>query len=83
MTTEPYGIRTSFAPTMFFGLRTPRVGRGAVVALDDEAVDGVAADDPVDHLQSGHRVALRHLVGDHLADVVARLAPTSTRSPVW
>ncbi len=55
------------------GLRPPDVRRSAVVALHDEAVLRIAADDPVDHLCACHRVALRHAVGDQLADVVARL----------
>jgi len=55
------------------GLGTPDVRRGAVVALHDEAVLGIAADDPVDHLRAGHRIAFRHPVRDQLADVVARM----------
>jgi GAF domain-containing protein len=55
-------------------LRAPRVGARAVVALYDEAAYAVAADDAVDHLRAGHRIALRHAVRDDVADSIARVA---------
>ena len=48
-----------------FGRQTS--GAVRLSPLHDEAVLGVAADDPVDHLRARHRVALRHAVGDELA----------------
>ena len=51
-------------------LRMPGVRGRAIVALDDKAVLCVAADDPVDHLRARHRIALRHVIRNHLTLVI-------------
>src|SRR4029077_7648890 len=52
--------------------RVPEIWRSPVVALHPPALRAIAADDPVDHDVPRTDLALRHAVGNDLADVVAR-----------
>ena len=62
----PRGVNAMQLETKFLRLRTPVVAPVVVVALDDETIFRVAADDAVDHDDPGAEVTLRHLVRDDL-----------------
>jgi hypothetical protein len=54
--------------------RPPEIAPGSVVSLRDVADRSRAADDAVDHERPFARLALRDVVGDHVADVVGPLS---------